>query len=78
MHGCIKNGNKILYIYGGRDTWTACKAEYGPTVNAKTFIVPGANHYIARIKSMTPAMQQDFAAALEQMTGLKADMGVLK
>jgi len=73
-----KSGNKILYIYGGRDTWTACKAEYGPTVNAKTFIVPGANHYIARIKSMTPAMQQDFAAALEQMTGLKADVGVLK
>jgi hypothetical protein len=71
-------GNNILYIYGGRDTWTACKPEFGPEVNAKRFIVPGANHYMARIRNMSPDMQQQFAASLEQMTGLKADLSVLK
>jgi len=71
-------GNNILYIYGGRDTWSACKMVYGNQVNAKTFIVPGANHYMARVKHMSPQMQQDFAASLESMTGLKADVSVLK
>ncbi len=72
-----KKGNNILYIYGGRDTWTACKPEFGAEVNAKRFIVPGANHYAARIRNMPPAMKQQFVAALEQMTGLKADLSAL-
>jgi len=70
-------GNKILYIYGGRDTWTACKPDFGAEVNAKRFIIPGANHYEARIKNMSTAMKQQFAAALEQMTGLTADLSAL-
>jgi hypothetical protein len=73
-----KSGNNILYIYGGRDTWTACKQELGSGVNAKTFIVPGANHGKARIRFMAPAMQQEFTASLEQMTGLKANVGLFK
>ncbi len=73
-----QSGDQILYIYGGRDTWTACKADFDPKVNAKSFIVPGANHFVARIKNMPPAMQQDFAASLEKMTGLKADLTALR
>ena len=72
------NGNNILYIYGGRDTWTACKMVYSDKVNAKTFIVPGANHYIARIRKMPPQMKEDFAASLESMTGLKGDVSAVK
>jgi hypothetical protein len=71
------SGDNILYIYGGRDTWTACKQELGPGVNAKQFVVPGANHGRARIRFMPVAMQQDFAGSLETMTGLKADLKVL-
>jgi hypothetical protein len=73
-----KSGNNILYIYGGRDTWSACKAELGSDVKAKLFMVPGANHYMARIKNMPPPMQQEFVTLLEQMTGLKADLALLK
>lgn len=73
-----KNGNNILYIYGGRDTWTACKQRLGPDVHAKQFLVPGANHGMARIRFMPAAMQQDFVGSLERMTGLKADLGALK
>lgn len=70
-------GNNILYIYGGRDTWSACKADFTDKVNAKRFMVPGANHYLARIKNMPPAMQQEFGEALKRMTGLTPDFSKL-
>ncbi len=70
-------GNNILYIYGGRDTWSACKADFTDKVNAKLFMVPGANHYLARIKNMPPAMQKDFGEALKRMTGLTPDFSKL-
>jgi hypothetical protein len=72
-----KSGNNILYIYGGRDTWTACKAEFANEVNAKRFVVPGANHFHARIRTMPPSMQMEFGNAIEAMTGLKADFSKL-
>lgn len=72
------NGNNILYIYGGRDTWSACKPEFGDKVNAKRFIIPGANHFEARIKNMSAAMQQEFGEALEKIIGVKADFSALK
>lgn len=71
------HGNNILYIYGGRDTWTACEAAFGSSVNAKRFTIPGANHYRARIRNMPSAMQTEFGTELEQMTGLKADFSAL-
>jgi hypothetical protein len=73
-----KSGNNILYIYGGRDTWSACKADPGESVNAKRFIIPGANHFFARIRYMPAAMQQEFGAALESITGLNVDLNALK
>jgi len=73
-----KKGDNILYIYGGRDTWTACKQILGPDVNARQFIIPGANHARARIRFMPETMQQEFAATLEKMTGLKANLAVFK
>jgi hypothetical protein len=71
------DANKILYIYGGRDTWTACAPQLSKQVNVKKFIVPGANHYYARIKNMPPAMQEQFGNAIESITGLKANFSVL-
>lgn len=70
-------GNNILYIYGGRDTWTACSPQLSKQGNVKKFIVPGANHYYARIKNMPPALQEEFGNAIESITGLKADFSVL-
>ena len=70
-------GNNILYIYGGRDTWTACAVNITNTVNAKKFVIPGANHGFARIRYMPPFMQHEFGEALEAMTGLKPDFSAL-
>ena len=72
------SGNNILYIYGGRDTWTACEEDFTNKVNAKRFTIPGANHYYARIKNMPPEMQQEFGDVLKKMTGLTADFSVLE
>ncbi len=71
------SGNNILYIYGDRDTWTACEADFTNQVNAKRFVMPGANHRYARIRYMSPSMQQEFADALKSMTGLTADFSEL-
>jgi hypothetical protein len=71
------SGDNILYIYGGRDTWTACKQQLGPDVHAKLFVIPGANHGMARIRNMPADMQQEFVSSLETMTGLKADLKAL-
>jgi len=73
-----KSGDNILYIYGGRDTWSACRQVLGSDVRAKQFVIPGANHGRARIRFMPATMQQEFVASLETMTGLKADVKVLK
>ncbi len=71
-------GNNFLYIYGGKDTWSACAVIVSPNVNAKSFTLPGANHFEARIKNMAPAQQQEFAAALEKMIGEKVNLAALK
>ncbi len=70
-------GSNILYIYGGRDTWTACAVNITNAVNAKRFVIPGANHSFARIRYMPGSMQREFGEALEAMTGLKADFSEL-
>ncbi len=73
-----KSGNNVLYIYGSRDTWTACKEELADGVNARRFMIPRANHFMARVRNMPTAMQQEFVSSLESMTGLQADLNALK
>ena len=73
-----KDGNNILYIYGSIDTWTACMVTPSPKVNAKSFIVLGANHFVARVRNMHPAMQKDFVEAIRQMIGKSADLSALR
>lgn len=72
-----KSGGNIIYIYGGRDTWTACEVDFTNAVNAKRFTIPGANHFFARIRNMPASMQHDFGDAIETMTGLKPDFSAL-
>src|SRR4029079_558507 len=47
-----EKGNNMLYIYGGRDTWSACRVIVSDRVNSKSFMVPNANHFQARIRNM--------------------------
>jgi len=73
-----KNGNNILYIHGGIDTWSACRVIPSAHVNAKSFIIPGANHFVARVKAMPADMQKNFMNAINEMIGIKPDASALR
>ncbi|MEP7317903.1 MAG: S28 family serine protease [Panacibacter sp.] len=72
------NGNNILYIYGGIDTWTAAGVIVSDKVNSKRFVVPNATHATARIKNMGADMQQEFTQKVKEMTGLEVNIAALK
>jgi len=73
-----KEGNNFIYVYGGRDTWSACRVKVSENVNSRLYMIPGANHYEARVINMPPAMQSDFARVLNNMLGTEIDLSVLK
>jgi hypothetical protein len=73
-----EKGNNMLYIYGSRDTWTACGVIVSTKVNSKSFMIPGANHYQARVKNMPANLQKDFAVSLKKLLGMEVDLGALK
>jgi hypothetical protein len=73
-----KEGNNFIYIYGGRDTWSACRVSVSGDVNSRLYMVPGANHYEARVINMPPAMQKDFAGIMNKMLGAVVDLSVMK
>ncbi|HYK45730.1 MAG TPA: S28 family serine protease [Parafilimonas sp.] len=73
-----EKGNNMLYIYGGRDTWSACRVIVSNRVNSKSFMIPGANHFQARVRNMPPDMRKDFAASLQQLLNVEVDLDALK
>lgn len=72
------NGNNILYIYGGIDTWSAARIEVSDLVNSKSFLIPGANHASARIKNLPEPMLQEFVRKIKTWTDLDCAVEVLK
>jgi len=71
-------GHRFIYIYGGRDTWSACRVIIPPGVDSKIFMIPGANHYTARVKHMPESMRSEFAEALIQMAGIRVDFNTIR
>jgi hypothetical protein len=69
-----EDGNNILYIYGGIDTWTAAGIIVSDKVNSKRFLVPKATHATARIRNMPADMQKEFAQKVRELTGMDAHM----
>jgi hypothetical protein len=72
-----KEGNNFIYVYGGRDTWSACRVTVSKNVNSRLYMVPGANHFEARVINMPAEMRDNFASALKNMTGIEADFHAL-
>jgi hypothetical protein len=72
-----KEGNNFIYVYGGRDTWSACRVSVSDNVNSKLYMVPGANHFEARVINMPADMRNNFALALKKMAGIEADFHAL-
>lgn len=57
---------RMIYIYGGTDTWTATGVP--PSNKAKDshwFILPGADHSGARIRNMNPSKREQLLTTLE-------------
>lgn len=71
-------GNNIIYIYGGIDAWTAAGVIVSDKVNSKRFVVPGATHSTARVKHMSPEMQNQFAKAVKGLSGMDVDINELR
>lgn len=79
VSGWIKeNGNNIIYIYGGIDTWSACRAILSDKVNSKIFLIPNAGHPEARIKNMPADMKKSFKELLEKFSSCNVDLSELK
>jgi hypothetical protein len=72
-----KEGNNFIYVYGGRDTWSACRVNVSANVNSRLYMVPGANHYEARIINMPADLRTNFAAALKKMADIEVDFRAL-
>ena len=72
------NGNNILYIYGGIDTWSAARVHVSDQVNSKSFLIPGAHHGSARIKNLPEVMKVEFTGKIQEWTGIDCKMDVLK
>jgi hypothetical protein len=70
-------GDNFIYIYGGDDTWSADRIIPSSKVNSKSYILKGKDHGKARIKNMTPEMQQDLAQRLQKWLGIPVDLGKL-
>jgi hypothetical protein len=64
------DGNNMVYIYGGLDTWTSAGIIVSDKVNSKRFVVPGAIHGTARVKNMNPEMQREYAQKVKEIAGL--------
>jgi hypothetical protein len=73
-----EKGNNLLYIYGSRDTWSACRVIVSDKVNAKSFLIPDANHFEARVKNMPPHMQAQFVTVVKKMLDVDVNLDALK
>jgi hypothetical protein len=58
--------NRIIYIYGGIDTWSATAVPPSEKVDALWFFLPGQGHAGARIRNMAPEERERFVSALER------------
>jgi len=58
-------GNKILYIYGGYDTWGSCAPTPNPKLDALKVVLPGGSHS-TRVKNFPKEDQEKIMATLDR------------
>lgn len=71
-----EHGNRILYIYGELDTWSACAVPPSDKVDARWFILEGQDHRGARIRNMSAEQKSELMQALESWLGLQIPAAV--
>lgn len=68
-----KNGNKMIYINGNADTWSATAVRPDKNLDALWFFLDGKDHAAARIKNMTPAQRTELVNTLERWLELEIE-----
>ncbi len=65
-----KNGNNIIYIYGGNDTWSSCAMQLTGETNAIKMVKKGGSHK-TRIKNFSGKEKEKIYSTLENWLGIK-------
>jgi len=74
VHEWIENeGNKFIYIYGAKDTWSACAVQPSDKVDYQWFFLKGKDHGKARIANMTTEEKEKFTMILEEWLSINID-----
>ena len=66
-----KDGNDLIYIYGGIDTWSASAVPPNDSVNSAWFFLSGKHHGNARYKNLTLDEKKRFNMELERRVKIK-------
>jgi len=74
VHEWIANkGNKFIYIYGSKDTWSACALQPSDKVDSQWFFLKDKDHGAARIANMSVEEKQRLITTLERWLSIKID-----
>ena len=68
-----KDANKMIYIYGAIDTWTASAVPENEKVDSEWFFLNGKHHANARIKEMNDSEKERFTTTLEKWLSMKIE-----
>lgn len=68
-----KDADKIIYIYGAIDTWTASAVPINKKVDSEWFFMKGKHHRNARIKEMNDEEKERLVATLEKWLNMKIE-----
>jgi PS-10 peptidase S37 len=66
--------DRVIYIYGGLDTWAATQVPLIGRTDAVKFVVPGAHHGVG-VRDFSPEQKELFLVTLERWLGLKLPRG---
>lgn len=66
-------GDKLIYIYGATDTWTATAVPPSDKVDAVWFFLSGKDHASARYRGMTADEKKKFVSTLERWLSVKIE-----
>jgi hypothetical protein len=71
----LTHGNRLLFLYGGDDPWSAERFSLGPgTRDSAIFTIPGGDH-ISPYTDLSPAQQKAFVEMIRTWAGLPASGG---
>jgi hypothetical protein len=60
-----RGADKMIYIYGAIDTWTATGVPVSKKVDAHWYIMPGEDHGSARIKNLSEEQREELLSQLK-------------